>query len=154
MSVVIIGQGYVGLPLAIAICKAGFKVVGFDLNEKITNSLKQGISHIEDISAATLAEVLQSGKYRASSSPEEFSDADIAIIAVPTPLYNDRMPDLSFVESASETLGKYLVKPALIINESTSYHGTLRNVIAPIVSKYSKHENLFAISPERVDPGN
>jgi UDP-N-acetyl-D-glucosamine dehydrogenase len=154
MSVVIIGQGYVGLPLAIAICKAGFKVFGFDLNEKVTNSLNLGISHIEDVSDSTLAEVIHSGMYRASSDPEEFSEAEIAIIAVPTPLNNNRMPDLSFVESASETLGKNLGKPALVINESTSYPGTLRNVIAPIVAKYSKHENLFAISPERVDPGN
>jgi len=154
MNVVIIGQGYVGLPLSIAICKAGFKVVGFDLNEKVTNSLNLGTSHIEDVSDITLAEAIHSGMYRASSDPEEFSEAEIAIIAVPTPLDNNRMPDLSFVESASETLGKNLGKPALIINESTSHPGTLRNVIAPIVAKYSKYENLFAISPERVDPGN
>ena len=154
MKVVVIGQGYVGLPLAISISGAGHEVIGFDLNEKVVNALNSGVSHIEDISNQVLSEAIKSSKYLASSNPRDIADADVAIIAVPTPLEMNRLPDLSFVESASEILGKNLVRSALIINESTSYPGTLRNVIAPIVAKFSKHENFFAISPERVDPGN
>ena len=154
MKVAIIGQGYVGLPLAMAISAAGHDVLGFDLNVSIVENINLGVSHVEDVSNNQLLEVINSGRYRASSDPKDLSLADIALIAVPTPLDDNRRPDLSFVESASKILGNNLGKSALIINESTSYPGTLRNVIAPIVSKYSKHENLFAISPERVDPGN
>jgi UDP-N-acetyl-D-glucosamine dehydrogenase len=100
--------------------------------------------------------LIKKSNYRATSNPSDFAESDIAIIAVPTPLNSKREPDVSFVESASEILGKHLFKGALIINESTSYPGTLRSIIVPAVEKYSpsgvKHE--FAISPERVDPGN
>jgi len=156
MKVVIVGQGYVGLPLAMSICSAGHEVIGFDLNSKIVLSLNSGISHIEDVDSTLLSKFISIGKYRASSTPSDFAQSEIAIIAVPTPLNDEREPDVSFVESASEILGKYLLNNALIINESTSYPGTLRNVIVPNVEKNSlagiKH--LFAISPERVDPGN
>lgn len=154
MRVAIIGQGYVGLPLSIAISAAGHEVIGFDLNAQVVASLNSGTSHVEDISDNELSIVLGSGKYLASSNPTNLNDIEIAIIAVPTPLNSDRMPDLSFVESASEILGKNLNKAALIINESTSFPGTLRTVIAPIVQRNSKLNHLFAISPERVDPGN
>jgi UDP-N-acetyl-D-glucosamine dehydrogenase len=156
MKVVIVGQGYVGLPLAMAICAAGHDVVGFDLNAKIVSDLNSGISHIEDIDSSVLSEWISSGKYRASSTPSDFSQSEIAIIAVPTPLDKSRLPDVSYVESASKILGENLAKSALIINESTSYPGTLRNVIVPSVETHSPSniKHLFAISPERVDPGN
>jgi UDP-N-acetyl-D-glucosamine dehydrogenase len=154
MRVAIIGQGYVGLPLSMAISAAGHEVIGFDLNTEVVESLKSGTSHVEDISDKDLSIAIRSGKYLASSDPNQLEDVDIAIIAVPTPLNEDRLPDLSFIESASEILGKYLNKAALIINESTSFPGTLRNVISPIVKRNSKLNHLFAISPERVDPGN
>ena len=154
MKIAIIGQGYVGLPLALAAAESGYIVIGFDSNSEVVSNLSSGISHIEDVSNEKLRKYLDKGNYFATNEPKKISDVDVAIIAVPTPLDNNRMPDLSFVESASETLGKNLGKATLIINESTSHPGTLRNVIAPIVAKYSKHENLFAISPERVDPGN
>lgn len=156
MRVVIVGQGYVGLPLAMSICAAGHEVIGFDLNAKIVTDLNSGISHIEDIESGLLSKAISSGKYRATSNPTDFAQSEIAIIAVPTPLDENREPDVSFVESASEILGKNLVNSALIINESTSYPGTLRNVIVPQVEKNSSSgiKHLFAISPERVDPGN
>ena len=156
MKVVIVGQGYVGLPLAMSICEAGHEVIGFDLNSNITSNLNLGISHIEDIDSTTLAKCISSGKYRATSTPSDFAQSEIAIIAVPTPLDENREPDLKYVISASETLGKYLALPTLIINESTSYPGTLRNVIAPTLNKNANTglSHLFAISPERVDPGN
>ena len=156
MKVVIIGQGYVGLPLAMSICSAGHEVIGFDLNSKTVSSLNLGISHIEDVDSTLLSKWISSGNYRATSIPSDFAQSEIAIIAVPTPLNEKREPDLKYVISASETLGKNLVNKTLIINESTSYPGTLRNVIAPSVTQNSKTESghLFAISPERVDPGN
>jgi UDP-N-acetyl-D-glucosamine dehydrogenase len=154
MRVAIIGQGYVGLPLSMAISAAGHEVIGFDLNTEVVTSLNNGRSHVEDISDNDLSIAISSGKYLASSDPKHLEDVDIAIIAVPTPLSEDRLPDLTFVESAAEILGKHLIKAALVINESTSYPGTLRTVIAPIVQRNSKLNHLFAISPERVDPGN
>ena len=155
-KVVIIGQGYVGLPLSMAISDAGFQVIGFDLNKKLVEMLNSGASHIEDVSSEALANSLISGKYRATSDPDDFASCEIAIIAVPTPLNDERKPDLSFIESASKLLGKNLLKSTLIINESTSYPGTLRNVIAPLVNGHSPKNasHCFAISPERVDPGN
>jgi UDP-N-acetyl-D-glucosamine dehydrogenase len=156
MKVVIVGQGYVGLPLAMSICGAGHEVIGFDLNSKIVSSLNSGISHIEDIDSTVLSKWISSSKYLATSNPSDFSEAEIAIIAVPTPLNDNREPDLKYVISASETLGKFLARETLIINESTSYPGTLRDLIAPIVLKNTKSglSHKFAISPERVDPGN
>jgi UDP-N-acetyl-D-glucosamine dehydrogenase len=156
MKVVIVGQGYVGLPLAMSICAAGHDVIGFDLNSKIVSDLNSGISHIEDIDSNLLAKWISSGNYTATSNPTDFAQSEIAIIAVPTPLDENRGPDLKYVISASETLGRNLVNGTLIINESTSYPGTLRDVIAPAVNKASKTglNHLFAISPERVDPGN
>jgi UDP-N-acetyl-D-glucosamine dehydrogenase len=155
-KVVVIGQGYVGLPLALAIAEAGHKVAGFDLNQDLVRNLNSGRSHIEDVQDPDLENLIKKSNYRATSNPLDFTESDIAIIAVPTPLNSKREPDVSFVESASEILGKNLSKSALIINESTSYPGTLRSIIVPAVENYSpagvKHE--FAISPERVDPGN
>jgi len=155
-NVVVVGQGYVGLPLSLAIAEAGFNVIGFDLNGSLVDQLNAGKSHIEDISNETLMNHIKSGNYTASSNPIDFSNSEIAIIAVPTPLDTERKPDISYIESASKLLGENLTKETLIINESTSYPGTLREVIAPIVNKFSPKsiKHLFAISPERVDPGN
>ena len=156
MKIVIVGQGYVGLPLSMSICAAGHEVIGFDLNSKVVANLNLGISHIEDVDSTEISKWISSGNYRASATPSDFAQSEIAIIAVPTPLDDNREPDVSFVESASEILGKNLVKNALIVNESTSYPGTLRNVIVPKVEQNSPAgiKHLYAISPERVDPGN
>jgi UDP-N-acetyl-D-glucosamine dehydrogenase len=156
VKVSIIGQGYVGLPLAMAIAEAGHEVIGFDLNAKLVLNLDSGQSHIEDVPNSIIKNLISKSKYKASSNPSDIAESEIAIIAVPTPLNGNREPDVSYVVSASEILGKNLSKSALIINESTSYPGTLRNIIVPAVEKHSlsgvKHS--FAISPERVDPGN
>jgi UDP-N-acetyl-D-glucosamine dehydrogenase len=155
-KVVVIGQGYVGLPLAVTMAKAGHHVIGFDLNEKIIEDLSAGISHIEGVPAEELKLLLANGSYQPSSNESDIADRNIAVIAVPTPLSEQRLPDLKFVLSASEILGRNLKNSALIINESTSFPGTLRNHIKPAVEKVApsgvNHE--FAISPERVDPGN
>jgi len=153
-KVAIIGQGYVGLPIAVHAAKAGYEVVGFDLNSKLVLSLNSRKSHIEDISDNELAEISQSGSYVATNNPEDISGAEIAVIAVPTPLDKNREPDLSFIESACDVLAKNLSVSALIINESTSYPGTLRNLIARRIEENSSISHRYAISPERVDPGN
>jgi UDP-N-acetyl-D-glucosamine dehydrogenase len=156
MKIGIVGQGYVGLPLAVAFCESGIQVIGFDVDVAKTSSLNNGISHVEDISNEALKKSIASGNYKATSDPKDLSTITIAIIAVPTPLDADRNPDLKYLISASEILGENLEAQTLIINESTSYPGTLRNLIAETVAKASSKDlkHHFAISPERVDPGN
>jgi UDP-N-acetyl-D-glucosamine dehydrogenase len=154
MKVAIIGQGYVGLTIA-AFAAEFFEIVGFDSNEKVVEKLNQGISHIEGIDSTLLSSRIKSGMYRATSRGEDLSQSDVIVIAVPTPLTKDRKPDLSFIDSACKTIGQNISNPVLVINESTSFPGTLRNFIKPAIEKYSpnKVEHLYAISPERVDPG-
>jgi UDP-N-acetyl-D-glucosamine dehydrogenase len=154
MKVVIIGQGYVGLTIAAFASKAN-QVIGFDKSVETVTRLNKGISHIEGVESRDLAAAIASGKYLATTNPADISDAEIVVIAVPTPLTAVRKPDLSFIDSACKTIGQSLKRSALIINESTSFPGTLRNYIKPLVEKYSenKFEHLYAISPERVDPG-
>jgi UDP-N-acetyl-D-glucosamine dehydrogenase len=154
MKIGIIGQGYVGLTISVFAGKH-FQIVGFDNNQKIVAQLNSGKSHIEGVESRDLGLLVKSGRYIATSFGEDLSEVDIVIIAVPTPLTSDRKPDLSFIDAACKTIGQNIAKPVLIINESTSFPGTLRNYIKPTVEKYStnKVEHLFAISPERVDPG-
>jgi UDP-N-acetyl-D-glucosamine dehydrogenase len=154
MKVAIIGQGYVGLTIS-AFAGEYFEVVGFDNNSKIVDQLNKGISHIEGVEGSTLHKWIKAGRYRATSHGSDIAGAELVVIAVPTPLTNDRNPDLSFIEAACKTVGEHLKTPALIINESTSFPGTLRNYIKPAIEKYSNRtvQHLYAISPERVDPG-
>lgn len=154
MKVAIIGQGYVGLTIA-AFAAQYFEVIGFDSNQKVVNQLNSGISHIEGVESALLSKLLKTGRYKATTQEMELSDCKIAIIAVPTPLTHDRKPDLGFIDAACKTIGENFSNPVLVINESTSFPGTLRNYIKPEIEKYSKNavEHLYAISPERVDPG-
>lgn len=151
MRVVIIGQGYVGLTLSVGAATAGHRVVGFDVNSDLVAELNSGKSHIEGISDGQLTEVISSGLFKASSQVSVLETADVVVIAVPTPLDADRNPDLSYVHAASDLIATHLKTAALIINESTSYPGTLRNEIAKRITGVA---HLFASSPERVDPGN
>ena len=150
----IIGQGYVGLTISI-FASEKYDVTGFDLNSEIVARLNQGQSHIEGVQSSDLKNLVEQDRYRATSDRSDIADSDIVVIAVPTPLTPNREPDLSFIESACKTIGENLSKSALIINESTSYPGTLRDFIKPTIEKYSavKLDHLYAISPERVDPG-
>ena len=154
MKVAIIGQGYVGLTIA-AFASKDHRVIGFDKSVEIVVRLNKGISHIEGVESRELAAAIASGNYLATTNPADISDAEVVVIAVPTPLTADRKPDLSFIDSACKTIAQALKRSALIINESTSFPGTLRDYIKPLVEKYSenKFEHLYAISPERVDPG-
>ena len=154
MKVAIIGQGYVGLTIA-AFASNDHQVIGFDKSAETVARLNKGISHIEGVESRDLAAAISSGNYLATTNPADVSEAEIVVIAVPTPLTADRKPDLSFIDSACKTIGQALKRSALIVNESTSFPGTLRDYIKPLVEKYSdnKFEHLYAISPERVDPG-
>jgi UDP-N-acetyl-D-glucosamine dehydrogenase len=154
MKIGIIGQGYVGLTIS-AFAGEHFEVVGFDNNPRIVDQLNLGISHIEGVEGSTLRSWIKAGRYRATTKGIDIAEADIVIIAVPTPLTKERKPDLAFIDAACKTIGKNITKTVLVINESTSFPGTLRNYIKPTIEKYSNSpiEHLYAISPERVDPG-
>lgn len=154
MKISIIGQGYVGLTIA-SFAAEHFTVVGFDNSDRIVSQLNSGISHIEGVENFLLERLVKSGQYKATTQAVDLRDSDIVVIAVPTPLTAERKPDLSFIESACKTIGQSIRKRVLIINESTSFPGTLRNFIKPMIEKFSVDpiEHLYAISPERVDPG-
>ena len=154
MKIAIIGQGYVGLTIS-SFASEFYEVVGFDNNQMVVDQLNQGISHIEGVESSVLKKWIKAGRYQATSNGADIADSDIVVIAVPTPLTKDRRPDLTYIDAACKTVGENLKNPALIINESTSFPGTIRNYIKPAIEKYSdgKFEHLYAISPERVDPG-
>jgi UDP-N-acetyl-D-glucosamine dehydrogenase len=154
VKVSIIGQGYVGLTISLFAGK-NYKVVGFDRNEKIVEQLNNGISHIEGVSGSSIRSLISTGNYLATTLESDLADSDVVVIAVPTPLTSDRKPDLTYIESACKTIAENLAKPALIINESTSYPGTLRSLIKPTIERLSRAQvdHMYAISPERVDPG-
>jgi UDP-N-acetyl-D-glucosamine dehydrogenase len=154
MKVAIIGQGYVGLTIS-AFAASKYDVVGFDSSQRIVEQLNKGISHIEGVDSAVIAKWASEGRYRATVNGADIKGADIVVIAVPTPLTKDRKPDMSFIEAACKTIADNIDRTVLIINESTSFPGTVRNFIKPLIEKLSanKFEHMYAISPERVDPG-
>lgn len=151
MRVAIIGQGYVGLTIAVGATRAGHTVLGFDDNKSLVAKLNAGTSHIEGIKDAELAEFISTHRYKASFEPTDLVDSDVIVIAVPTPLNSDRNPNLSFLHAAVDLINQHVRSPTLIVNESTSFPGTLRNEIA---ARLIGVDHLFASSPERVDPGN
>lgn len=153
-KVFIIGQGYVGLTVA-KFAAENFIIYGFDSNENLVAQLNSGISHIEGITDAELSRHISNGTYKATTNGSDLAECQIVVIAVPTPLNEDRTPDLRHIESACKTIANFATGPLLIINESTSYPGTVRGLIKPLIESMStkKFDHLYAISPERVDPG-
>jgi UDP-N-acetyl-D-glucosamine dehydrogenase len=154
VKVSIIGQGYVGLTISV-FASEHHDVIGFDMNQGVVEALNSGRSHIEGVHSADLARLIADGRFKATTDPSEIAGSDVVVIAVPTPLTKDRKPDLAFVEAACKTIGENMKTPALIINESTSFPGTVRNLIKPEIEKYSSGRiaHMYAVSPERVDPG-
>jgi UDP-N-acetyl-D-glucosamine dehydrogenase len=154
LKVAIIGQGYVGLTIA-AFASKSHQVIGFDISQKVVDHLNRGISHIEGVESVLIKSAIDSGNYRASSNGSDIANAEVVVIAVPTPLNKERKPDLAYIESACKTIAENMTEPVLVINESTSFPGTIRNFIKPLIESLSakKIEHLYAISPERVDPG-
>jgi len=156
-TLAIIGQGYVGLPLAMAAVDAGWSVIGIEKSVSRVDQLNSGSSPVEDISDARLAKALAAKKYVASNNPADVSKASVITICVPTPLNDQREPDLELLESATKDVAPFLANGSLLVSESTSYPGTLREVIIPLVNKLKPSETktlYFASAPERVNPGD
>ena len=154
MKVSVIGQGYVGLTVALGAAQAGHEVMGLDTNPDLVISLSKGITHVPGVSSDELIDLIKLNRYKPTTNPNDMKGSSIIVIAVPTPLDQDRKPNLNFVDSAIETIAKFATSSALIVNESTSYPGTLRNYIKPRLEKKSKINFEYASAPERVDPGN
>jgi len=153
----VIGLGYVGLPLAMEIAAAGFKVIGIDLDPNKIASLKKGQSYILDVPEKLIAETVKSGKFIPTADFSALADADTVSICVPTPLSKSRDPDISFILSATEEIRKHLHAGQLIVLESTTYPGTTDELIVPELETTGLKvgtDFFVAFSPERIDPGN
>lgn len=153
----VIGLGYVGLPLATAFAGAGFPVIGFDVDERIVDTLNAGGSHINDVAPETVASLVERGRFEVTADMSRLAEADIISICVPTPLSKTRDPDISYVQAATEAVAVTMRAGQLVILESTTYPGTTREVILPQLEAtgLTAGEHFFlAFSPERIDPGN
>ncbi len=153
----VLGLGYVGLPLVREFTSAGLKVVGFDIDEKKVKTLNAGRSIIKHVPHSQVAKMVKSGLFKATTDMSRIRTVDAVIICVPTPLTANREPDMQFIVKSSETIGKYLKRGQLIILESTTYPGTTREVVAPILERSglkAGRDFYLAFSPEREDPGN
>jgi len=156
-TVAVVGQGYVGLPLAMELVEAGFRVVGIDVDDERVGQLNRGDSYIFDISDAQLSAAVDSGRFTATTDYARVSEADAISICVPTPLRKTRDPDVSYIQAAARSMAPHLASPVLIVLESTTYPGTTEEVVVPMLLEGGREldEDVFvAFSPERVDPGN
>ncbi len=156
-SLTIVGLGYVGLPLAQEACRSGLKATGLDTDPSVVSALSAGVSHIDDIDPADLAEMLGAG-FLATTRPTCISDSDVIIICVPTPLDDDGTPDLGAVKAATRTVSEHLQPRSLVVLESTTYPGTTEDTVRPLLEEGSGLvagiDFSLAYSPERTDPGN
>jgi len=156
-TVVVIGQGYVGLPAAIRATEVGYNAVGIDSNADRVDSLQMGASYIEDVSDARLQASLRSGRYRATVDYGLAKGFDFAIITVPTPL-REGVPDLSFIEGAAIALAEHVTPGCTVVLESTTYPGTTQELLTPLLEAGSRltagRDFYVGYSPERIDPGN
>ena len=153
----VIGLGYVGLPLIRAFADAGFATIGYDVDQRKIDSLKKGKSYIQHIPDEWIGQWLASGRFTASSDKEVLAEADAILICVPTPLSESRDPDLCYVEASTQTIAEILRPGQLVVLESTTWPGTTRQVMVPILETSglrAGHDFFLAYSPEREDPGN
>ena len=153
--IAIVGQGYVGLPLAMRAAELGFAVTGYDTASGRVEALQAGRSYVEDVSSEQLRSAIDSG-YRATTDPADLADFDVAVITVPTPL-RDGVPDLSFIETAARDLTPHLRAGVLVVLESTTYPGTTEELLRPALEESGRKAGsdfFLGYSPERVDPGN
>lgn len=157
MRVVVVGQGYVGLPLAIRAAEVGHQVVGYDVDARRVKSLAAGESYVEDVSSARLSRALELGTYQASDQARDCGGFDVAVVTVPTPL-QDGAPDLRYIEESAHTLARFLRPGATVVLESTTYPGTTEELFGPILEDGSGLtagvDFHLGYSPERIDPGN
>src|SRR5699024_645607 len=155
-NLVVIGQGYVGLPLSRAASHAGFAVTGLEVNQNIVDNLNAGSSHVEDIPDKELQSMLDNG-YRATTDNAVLKEADVVVICVPTPLGEAGRPDLQAVEFATAAVAEHLTKKTLVVLESTTYPGTTEEILLPALEESGRRlddDFYLAFSPERIDPGN
>jgi len=155
--VVVIGQGYVGLPVSMRAVAADFDVVGFEVDERRVELLTRGASFIDDVSDAELDEALRSGRFTPTGDAAQLAGFDVAVVSVPTPL-RDGSPDLSCIEDAAATLAPYVSEGCCVVLESTTYPGTTRDVFIPLLEAGSGlvagRDFRVGYSPERIDPSN
>jgi UDP-N-acetyl-D-glucosamine dehydrogenase len=155
--VAIIGQGYVGLPLAVEFARAGMPVIGLDRDLDRVGALNQGQSHTPDVASADLAALVQQGRYEATADFAMLEQSDVVIICVPTPLRKSKDPDISYVVAAAEDVASHFRRGQLVILESTTYPGTTEELLVPLFEKCGAivgRDVFLAFSPERIDPGN
>jgi UDP-N-acetyl-D-glucosamine dehydrogenase len=153
----VIGLGYVGLPLAVELARSGYNVVGFDISDGVVQGINRGFSHVQDVSADVLGAFTSSGLIEATTDLKRLAECDAVTICVPTPLNKTKDPDLSYVVSASQAVLHGLRPGQMVILESTTYPGTTREVVLPVLEESGLvvGEDFFlCFSPERVDPGN
>jgi len=153
----IVGLGYVGLPLAVELCKAGYRVLGFDISERVVDGLNAGRSHVKDISDAQLQEAAAAGRFEATTDMSRMGEPDAVSICVPTPLSKFKDPDVSYIVAATDSVKRTLRRGQAIILESTTYPGTTREILQPALESTGLtvgSDFFLAFSPERVDPGN
>lgn len=153
----ILGLGYVGLPLALAFIKEGFRVIGIDLDEERVAKICEGESYIEDVPSTQVREAVRKHRLSAVKNYRQLAEADAVIICVPTPLNRARDPDLSYILSATEAIGKHLRSGQLVILESTTYPGTTEEIVLPALKRSGLRvgrDFFLCFSPERIDPGN
>jgi UDP-N-acetyl-D-glucosamine dehydrogenase len=153
----IVGLGYVGLPLAVELAKAGYRVLGFDISERVVNGLNAGHSHVKDISDAQVREALAAERFEATTDMSRMGEPDAVSICVPTPLSKFKDPDVSYIVAATDSVKRTLRRGQAIILESTTYPGTTREILQPALESTGLTvgtDFFLAFSPERVDPGN
>jgi len=154
----VIGLGYVGLPLAVEKAKAGYKTIGFDIQEKKVHMVNEGQNYIKDIIDSDLKEVVDKELLQATTNYSFIKDVDTICICVPTPLDIYQQPDLSYIKNSTQNIAKYLHPGMLIVLESTTYPGTTEELVKPVLEKESGfkcgQDFFLAFSPERIDPGN
>ena len=157
LTVGVVGLGYVGLPLSVEIARAGLCAVGFDIDQAVVDGINQGASHIEDVTGEELAEVLATGRLEATTDMARLAECDAISISVPTPLSKTQDPDVSYVIAASNAVATALRPGQLVVLESTTYPGTTREVLLPVLEATGLDvgkDFFLCFSPERVDPGN
>jgi UDP-N-acetyl-D-glucosamine dehydrogenase len=153
----IVGLGYVGLPLAVELANAGYRVLGFDVQQKVVDGINAGRSHVKDVTDAQLQAAVGAGRLSATTDTNRMSEPDAVSICVPTPLSKFKDPDVSYIVAATEAVKRTLRRGQAIILESTTYPGTTREILLPALEStgLTVGEDFFlAFSPERVDPGN
>ncbi|HEY6073511.1 MAG TPA: nucleotide sugar dehydrogenase, partial [Anaerolineales bacterium] len=153
----IVGLGYVGLPLAVELAQAGYRVLGFDINQTVVDGLNAGRSHVKDVTDAQLQAAMECGRLSATTDLLRLSEPDAISICVPTPLSKFKDPDISFIVAATESVKKRIRRGQAIILESTTYPGTTREIMLPALESTGLkvgRDFFLAFSPERVDPGN